>query len=190
MNWALLRKRIKGALSVSECEVLADLASHTKATRALEVGHYLGLSTTVLLTSLPKACELVTIDHHEGDDWSGVSSAMQFTENIAPYVKGRTYRAITDDMSVALPTLEPAFGFVFYDADHSLQAVKRFWKLALPLLTDECTLIFDDADWEEQGALFGLAEAAGFVSVRSRFFWRGEDDKKDPETYTLEVMIR
>ena len=65
---AALRGQIAGPLSVAECQALAKLAASTTTTRALEVGHYLGLSTAVLLDSLPPGCELVTIDHHQGDE--------------------------------------------------------------------------------------------------------------------------
>lgn len=181
---------IVGPLSHTECEVLGDLASATTATRALEVGHYLGLSTSVLLEHLPAGVELVTIDHHQGDEWCPPTSFATFEENVAPYVGDRAFRAIDQDMRTALPDLDGRFGFVFYDADHTASAVADFWDHVTPLLADECTLVFDDADWLEQSTLRDLAEADGFKVVTDRAFVRGEDDKHDPDTYTLEVMRR
>lgn len=181
---------IPGPLSVRECEVLAQHAADTSAERALEVGHYLGLSTAVLLEALPASCELVTIDHHQGDQWCPATSADEFLANVEPYVGGRTFTFVNDDMRSALPALDGRFGFVFYDADHTAEAVADFWTLAVGLLEPDCTLIFDDADWEDQSTLVGLAESAGFVSVRSEPFVRGDDDKRDQRTYTLEVMRR
>lgn len=181
---------IQGPLSHRECHVLADLASKTTATRALEVGHYLGLSTAVLLDSLPEGCELVTIDHHLGDDWCPSTPVATFEENIAPHIGDRPFRFINDDMRTALPELTGRFGFVFYDADHTAEAVAEFWTLALPLLEKRCTLVFDDADWDDQSTLIGLAEAAGFRSVRDVPFHRPPGDKGDPETFTLEIMER
>jgi predicted O-methyltransferase YrrM len=185
-----LRGQITGALSVAECVKLGEVASATTAASALEVGHYLGLSTAVLLTSLPTDVHLVTIDHHQGDAWSGGTSVDEFTANVAPYVGDRKFTAINDDMRVALPALLGRFGFVFYDADHTAAAVADFWDLAAGLLDESCTLVFDDADWVEQSTLRGLAEADGFQVVTDTPFYRGGGDKHDPLTYTLEVMRR
>lgn len=190
MNHADLKAIVPGPLSVRECDVLASVASGTTATRALEVGHYLGLSTSVLLRSLPAGCELVTVDHHQGDNWTSKTSSADFEANIAQYLNGRPFTFVNDDMRTALPALTCRFGFVFYDADHIAQAVADFWSLAMPLLEPACTLVFDDADWDDQSTLIGLAEAAGFRSVRDVPFERHEHDKGDPETFTLEIMRR
>lgn len=181
---------IPGPLSVRECEALARHAADTDAARVLEVGHYLGLSTAILLDSLPPACELVTIDHHRGDEWCPSTSADDFLANVDPHVGGRAFTFVNDDMLAALPALDGRFGFVFYDADHTAEAVADFWSLVVDLLEPDCTLIFDDADWADQSTLIGLAESVGFVSVRSEPFVRGDGDKHDPQTYTLEVMRR
>jgi predicted O-methyltransferase YrrM len=186
-----LRKQIAGALSVAECVRLGEVASATTSSRALEVGHYLGLSTAVLLTSLPAGCELVTVDHHQGDAWSGGTLFGTFLENVAPYIGDpRMFSAVNEDMRTALPQLDGTFGFCFYDADHTAEAVADFWQLAAPLLDESCTLVFDDADWAEQSTLRGLAEADGFTVVTTDPFVRGAGDKDNPETYTLEVMRR
>jgi predicted O-methyltransferase YrrM len=186
-----LRKQITGALSVAECVKLGEVASATTSTRALEVGHYLGLSTAVLLTSLPDGCELVTIDHHQGDAWSGGTSFATFLDNVTPYIGDpRMFSAINEDMLTALPELDGPFGFCFYDADHTASAVAEFWDLAAGLLDECCTLVFDDADWVEQSTLRTLAEADGFEVVTDTQFHRGSGDKDNPLTYTLEVMRR
>ena len=190
MDHAALRGQIAGPLSVAECQTLAKLAASTTTTRALEVGHYLGLSTAVLLDSLPPGCELVTIDHHRGDERCPATSADEFLANVDPFIWDRLFVFVNDDMRAALPTVGGGFGFVFYDADHTASAVAAFWDHAAGLLAERCTLVFDDADWAEQSTLRGLAEADGFMVVTSDPFYRGDGDKSDPETYTLEVMER
>ena len=187
---AALRGQIAGPLSVAECQALAKLAASTTTTRALEVGHYLGLSTAVLLDSLPPGCELVTIDHHRGDEWCPATSADEFLANVDPFIGDRLFVFVNDDMRNALPTVGAGFGFVFYDADHTASAVAAFWDHAAGLLAERCTLVFDDADWAEQSTLRDLAEADGFRVVTGVRFHRGDHDKSDPETYTLEVMER
>jgi predicted O-methyltransferase YrrM len=183
-------ERVDGPMSVAECHKLAELAAATTAKRALEVGHYLGRSTSVLLTSLPTRVEFVTIDHHQGDDWCQATSFDTFLDNVVPYCGKRNFEPINRPMAEALPKLSGGFGFVFYDADHTASAVAEFWDLAADLLARDCTLVFDDADWVEQSTLRTLAEADGFVVVTDMPFVRGEGDKDNPETYTLEVMRR
>lgn len=185
-----MKRPIVGALSERECDTLADVASQTSATRALEVGHYLGLSTAVLLDSLPAGCELVTIDHHQGDRWCSPTSADDFEKNIAPHLAGRPFTFHNADMRDVLPELDGRFGFVFYDADHTAEAVADFWTLAADLLEPDCTLVFDDADWDDQSTLRDLAIAEGFEVVRTDPFVRHEADKRDPDTFTLEIMRR
>lgn len=185
-----IKARVVGPLSLLECRKLADVAAGVSCASALEVGHYLGLSTSVLLASLPLDVELVTIDHHQGDAWCPGTSFDEFWTNVAPYVGARDFDPINAAMVDALPTLGGTFGFVFYDADHTASAVAEFWDLAADLLEPDCVLVFDDADWAEQSTLRGLAAAAGFQVVTDAPFWRGEHDKHDPDTYTLEVMVR
>lgn len=181
---------IVGPLSEFECQVLAEVAAGVDAVRALEVGHYLGRSTAVLLSSLPGGCELTTIDHHKGDFWCPATSFDEFMANVEPFVGDRRFTPIDGDMADALPRLDGRFGFVFYDADHAADAVVEFWSLAAGMMDDQCTLVFDDADWDDQSILRGLAEADGFGVVTEHDFWRGQGDKGNRETYTLEVMRR
>jgi predicted O-methyltransferase YrrM len=185
-----IRRLVIGPLSESECHKLAEIAAATHATRALEVGHYLGLSTSVLLASLPAEVEFVTIDHHQGDQWCPVTKFDEFTENVAPYVGDRSFTVLNQDMRTVIPMLSGQFGFVFYDADHTATAVADFWELAARLMAPDCTLVFDDADWAEQSTMRTLAEDDGFVVVTDQPFVRTSGDKHDPKTYTLEVMRR
>jgi len=185
-----IRRLVIGPLSELECLKLAEIAAATKATRALEVGHYLGLSTSVLLASLPADVEFVTIDHHQGDQWCPGTKFEEFGENVAPYIGDRSFTVLNQDMRTVIPMLSGQFGFVFYDADHTATAVADFWELAARLMAPDCTLVFDDADWAEQSTMRTLAEDDGFVVVTDQPFVRTSGDKHDPKTYTLEVMRR
>lgn len=184
-------RSIPGPLSHLESQTLADLASETDATRALEVGHYLGLSTSLLLLGFPPEVEFTTIDHHKGDFWCPATSFDEFMANVEPFVGARRFTPIDRDMADALPKLDGRFGFVFYDADHKKAAVAEFWSHAADLMDDQCTLVFDDADWDDQSTLRRFAEADGFEVVTGRELWRAERrDKGHPDTYTLEIMRR
>ena len=185
---------IAGALSEEECAALGHVARGATG-HALEVGHYLGRSTAVLLMALPPEVPLVTIDWHEGDGWCPGTDPRVFEDNVAPFLGDRGFTFINRDMlgDDALVTLwgcNPPFSFVFYDADHSALAVAAWWDMYRHLLAESCTLVYDDADWDDQAILGELARADGFRSIRSRDWYRGPEDKRDPETFTLEVMRR
>lgn len=193
---------VPGPLSTQERCVLALEAERTLGMRALEVGHYYGASTSILLNSLPPTCALVTIDHHEGDVSTPAAPIAAFYENIAPYVGKRSLETFVCDMRVAFEGMAERlaegrnppplwFDFVFYDADHTEQGVCDFWELVTPFLAQSCTLIYDDADWPSQAMLGELAKGDGFVSVRTQPIVRHMPaDKTDPRTFTLEVMRR
>lgn len=187
-----MRETIPGALSIAECEVLAGVARQSEAHHALEVGHYYGLSTAVLLEALPPNCTLDTVDHHRGDVSCAETSPSAFRANTSPYVGNRRVAYHYLDMVTALERFErtPYFDFVFYDADHSEAGVFAFWSLVLPLLEERCILVFDDADWESQATLGILANGCGFTSILVRDFVRGAFDKASAETYSLQVMHR
>jgi hypothetical protein len=180
---------VPGALSEAECGMLAHLAAETDAIAALEVGHYYGRSTVVLLESLPVGVPLFTVDHHKGDDWCPPAPVEEFNANIAPHVGDRLVAFSECDM-LAVDYELAEYGFVLYDADHHAKGFALWWELVRPHLADECTLVFDDADWDEQSMLHDLDHADGFRSIRTLEFFRGPKDKHSPETYTLEVMQR
>ncbi len=186
---------VPGPLSEAERIRICKEAAWTTARQALEVGHYLGASTSLLLHSLPSRCSLSTIDHHCGDVSTPEVKYEDFQANTQPYVGDRVFDCFIMDMRDALSKLAVSgwwrYGFVFYDADHTEQGVRDFWQLARGLLADECTLIYDDADWPGQAVLGELAATDGFHSVREREIVRHmPQDKVDPRTFTLEVMRR
>lgn len=190
-HWDKLRREIPGALSVTELNVLAIEASMAKGGDALEVGHYKGLSTAVLLESLPDTMALWTIDHHKGDEWCSPTTAAEFEENIAGYIGSRQLLAIYEPFDEALSRVPGGLRFVFYDADHSLEAVEDFWRIVHPKLSRACSLLMDDADWPASDRLIMRAEQDGFrMAPWSGSFYRGKRDKADPRTNTIGVLVR
>lgn len=194
-DWQALRRRIRGVLSNLECEELARWNAIDWIGRdeglTLEVGHWHGLSTCVLLESLPLGNELVTVDHHRGDRWVTASSKPEFEANVEPFRAGRKLSIVYEDFKEAVPKLTREIAFCFYDADHSEIACESFWKLVGPRMALGVSLLcFDDADWPTMNRLRALALADGYEVVNRRPFFRGVADKEDPRTYTLEVMAR
>ena len=198
-DWQALRSRVRGALSLLECEELAYWAARAPAGDALEVGHYAGLSTIVLCWCLPPRAWLVTIDHHHGDVWCDAVPIDEFERNIA-----WGWRHGLDEQSVmlgiyyqpfaeAIPRLpDQSVTFVFYDADHSPEACAEFWQCVEPKLAPRCLFLFDDADWVGGDVLRDAALAAGFKDVARYPYRRGGkgNGKEDPRTFTLATMSR
>jgi predicted O-methyltransferase YrrM len=189
LNPKRLRETIQGALSELELTVLGDWSSKAK-TAALEVGHYYGLSTVALLQSLPDGIPLDTVDHHMGDKWAPRSLISMFEKNVIPHVGSRTFQSFSMDFTDASDYLQGPYGFVFYDAAHDVDSCEMFWSLYRGAMSQDCILVFDDADWESMDALRQAALGDDFDTVPVMPRSRKKDDKADPETYTLEVMRR
>ena len=190
-HWEQLRREIPGALSVAEMNALAIEASMAKGGDALEVGHYKGLSTAVLLQSLPETMALWTIDHHQGDEWCSPTESAEFEANIAGYVGARPVTYIYNTFEEGLALVPDGLRFVFYDADHSVEASRLFWGCVAPKLAQSCVILVDDCDWDGPRCLVDLAVMDGFnVAPWTGSEYRGAQDKSDPRTNTMEVLIR
>lgn len=194
-GWEALRRDIPGALSLAELNVLAVEAGIASGRDALEVGHYKGLSTAAILDSLPERVRLWTIDHHQGDEHSQPTSPTEFEENVRGYSSGRPRDSrlvsLFAPFEFALDSVPDDLGFVFYDADHGVEASASFWRLVQPKLGKRCVLVIDDADWQGGRRLNQLATGDGFeVAEWSGPIYRGSRGKADPRTNTMGVLIR
>jgi predicted O-methyltransferase YrrM len=185
-----LKQSITGPLSVLECEALSTEAARASGSDALEVGHYKGLSTAVLLQSLPRGMTLWSVDHHKGDHWCPHTRPSEFEGNVRPYVNGVALGPIFKPFSEALGSVPDELKFVFYDADHTTEACEQFWGCVSIKLAANCVLVFDDADWDGMARLRELAAVDGFEVVPGDPFRRGPMDKATPDTFTLQVMAR
>src|SRR5262245_21589933 len=197
-NWQSVIDETQGLMSAGECLELAYWARQAPDGQALEVGHYTGLSTSVLLASLPAERILHTIDCQ---DWRP-QAADVFERQRARFQRKRTLYVHTDYFQHVLPMLSGPFSFVFYDADHNAATNTWFWQLVRAKLAPRCILVYDDGDWPGQAVLGELAVQDGFARVPHAAFRRAIDmgpgdyqtqldrAKRDPLTFTLEVMTR
>ena len=87
-QWEALREQTGGLLSATECAELAHWAREAGRCDALEVGHYTGLSTVVLLHGLTDGSRLTTIDHHKGDNYVQASDQKVFLKNVVQALNG------------------------------------------------------------------------------------------------------
>lgn len=188
LDFACLREKTRGLLSINECEELAHWGRLAKGGRALEVGHYTGLSTCVLLESLPTGTVLYSIDHHNGDNKVPKSTVAEFELNIQESLDKVSLVPVYQDFRKFWDWGISGFGLVFYDAEHTEQACIDFWTGLRGKFSPGCILLYDDADWEEMKPLGRMAEAAGFQARTRLPIRRLKGDKRNSETYTLKVL--
>ena len=181
---------MNGYLSGTELAELRHWAVLSAGT-ALEVGHYEGLSTSVLLQSLSSGVVLYSVDHHAGDHHVEATQIATFEENVSELRhSGPVLIPVYRDFREFATWGITGFGFVFYDAEHSVVGCRDFWGLFAARMLPDCLLLYDDADWGEMVELGRLAERAGFVDVTRLPFQRLNGDKQNAQTYTLKVLRR
>ena len=198
-RWSDLRKETGGLLSDLEAHELGRLAfvlSRERPIRVLEVGHYTGMSTRVILSSLCAGSTLVTIDHHLGDGNVGPSTCTLEggdvgglrSSGVGLVVAHGPFESMLSDPIIADPmTGKAEFDLVFYDAAHDRGSVEAFATLVDRVLAPGATLAWDDADWPAHEPLVELARRRGLVDRTPRPLVRGGRDKADPTTYTLAI---
>jgi predicted O-methyltransferase YrrM len=199
MTWESWILRTGGLMSPRECEELAAWAGNADYGDALEVGHYTGCSTGVLLSALPPDVQLLTIDDHR---WRNIPE-QTFRENVQPFIGKRTVIVSVRDYETALAEHDGTFGFVFYDGPHSTDDCERFWRAIESKLESRCLFLFDDADWPSMSRMGDMLDAGGFRRL-NRFplhratigYSTGDQQfdldlaKRHPDTYTLDVWER
>lgn len=168
-----------GLLSVGEMCLLRELACEGKAP-ILEVGHYYGLSTTVLKG--PNRV-VVTVDHHAGDNWvpepAGVAkflSNMGGCEFVAPLFMNSRY--------LVAPL---HYTMVFYDGDHGDEQMRFTVEV---IRSDRVQLfVFDDRDFPVPSLCCEYLRSRGWKD-ESPPLHRGPQDKASEDTMTLGVFRR
>lgn len=199
ISWQEWIDSTDGLMSAQECEELARWASMAACGVALEVGHYTGLSTCVLLDSLPPTMPLITVDARK---WRP-EAAEVFDKYTPQFERDRPMRVFVEPFQSLIPRIADPIGFVFYDADHTAAGNRQFWSLVREHLADDCIVVYDDADWEGPATLQPLAEEDGFKASITREWYRHVteiDDpdsqvrldigKRHPDTFTLQSMVR
>lgn len=177
-----------GLLSVAELETLMTAAHERKPRRALEVGHYCGLSTCALVHALRGAghdWELISVDAHVSDPWVQHPAAIEtFEENRSAHFE--------DDRLLALYARSETISsvdaeFVFYDGDHHIEQL-RFTRVVVdsPSVKD---FVFDDSDFDIPRQCVAELIAAGWRD-RSPEYRRLPGDKLNPDTQTLAWFTR
>lgn len=161
----MIPTEIGSAVSIPECEKLAELGAGKVC---LELGSFYGRSSIVLAQV---ATELHCVDWHRGEvaglkDVGMTDSLVTWRDNVMRYglMDKIVMHVGTTDM--VLPRLAGSFDFVFVDADHSYEGVKRDILNLSALVETGATLMFHDYVWEELGV---KAAVDAFVELTPDF---------------------
>ncbi|MHA2069054.1 MAG: class I SAM-dependent methyltransferase [Candidatus Thorarchaeota archaeon] len=189
-----IRSHTHGGLSRRECLELYRQVKLHKPMNVLEVGHFRGLSTNIILSALPVGARMLTIDHHKGDKHTPESNPSVFFNNIYKHARPTEVSlevCIAAFEDIEILNAQKCFDFVFYDAAHNASTCAAFWSWAKPVMRDNCLLLFDDANLEvEMGTLTTLAKEGLFKDITSLPIESRGTPKFASETYSIMVMQR
>ena len=123
------------------------LISRIKFARVLELGTGLGISTLYLLQAIrkTKGCFIDTIE-----SWPLVIK--EHNRVFAPFNRDK-YQVINGQIERVLPNLMykiPKYDFVFDDANHQYEPVKRDIKMIMESLPENGLVALDDINWSSQ----------------------------------------
>ena len=115
----------------------------------LEVGVLAG-DFSMELTKIPSLKSLTLLDNFSSDDWPWIEPPRFTSKNHLRYIEERfkhdtRIRIIQGESSKLLSQLpSQSFDFIYIDANHSYEGVKRDCDLAIPLLINGGYLCFND----------------------------------------------
>lgn len=133
---------------LADVALLAKLVACREPTRLLEVGSYRGFTTKLLAEHAPIGATVVAIDidPQHGEAYRDVPVA----DKIERRVGTTEYGSFSTDE-------HGSFDFIFIDADHSYQAVKKDTEFLLPMLASAGLMVWHDyGNWGRISGLNGV----------------------------------
>jgi len=151
----------------------------------LEVGSYQG--ATLCATMLDNPITAVAIDNWKEQIQSKNGSVKAendintFMKNVEEY-RGRSIVNVlnSDLFQVDVTPMLHSMKLFFYDGPHDQQSVKQSVEHYWPALTEECILVFDDANWKGvvDGAREGINSCNG-IAIYEKMLLNSEESKND-----------
>lgn len=182
-KWGLQNGLLSASEMVHLCRTVNDYTyRRSRGLSILEVGHYMGLSTNVILYGVKGDDQLLSIDAHIADGWVPKSDPGQYFSNM--YRRKGLSTLIMDSRGVQ--RLE-GFDVVFYDGDHADEQ-RRWTEMVIASETVDL-FIFDDRDFDVPTVCCQMLRDAGWKD-QSPDLRRLPNDKRDPQTMTLGVFRR
>lgn len=191
-----LAESIHGWLSRAEGQLLWELASRVpEAEVVVEIGSFLGRSTTYLGHGVRPGVTVYAVDPHTGDRTWVERFGIDEADTSPAFFTNMKKAGLGERVTGVVATSEEAarawaddrpLGLLFVDGWHSADAVELDGRLWLPRLSDTGTVVFDDwaapEVWEGIGRLrrAGLLpeRCAGYVGKDLVF---GPSDLKPPQ---------
>lgn len=145
------------ALPLAELLTLAALCKHLRPKNIFEIGTYRGASTLAIAMNTPPESKIFTLDldpaaratHRHGSGVIGGFPAFTIGEAFlgTPFA-GKIHQLFGDSNAFIAGGLAHQIDFVFIDADHSYDFVRKDTERAFELLAPGGVVLWDDYRWE------------------------------------------
>ncbi len=190
----LLPLKLEGWFNHENRETLSQVIFHKKVKKVLEVGSWLGLSTSFIASLLPEDGVVFAVDHFEGslehkmDHYKELPTLyQQFLSNMVhtnSYKKVKPIRACSKD---AAKLVHETFDLIYIDASHDEASVYEDLCVWEKKLTFHGILCGDDYYWIDpetkkesvKRAVVQFAKERGLLLHAGRRFWM-LSEKNDP----------
>jgi predicted O-methyltransferase YrrM len=190
----LLPIKLHGWFNGENREVLSRIIFYKKIKKVLEVGSWLGLSTSFFASLIPEDGVVFAVDHFEGslehkaDDNKEIPTLyQQFLSNMIhtkSYKKVKPIRAYSKD---AAKIVNETFDLIYIDASHDEASVYEDLCLWEKKLASHAILCGDDYNWIDpetkrlsvKKAVMRFAKERGLILYAGRCFWM-LSEKSDP----------
>jgi len=156
----VLRELPAGSWSspIADVVMLAKLAICLKPKRVLEVGSFRGYTAKNLAEHTPPETRILAFDRdpRHGSAYQGLAIAAKIDRRV-------------DDISAKAFANDPRghYDFIFLDADHTYESVKRDTEILLPLLSADGAFVWHDyANWGRFSRKNGVPEALHELAER------------------------
>lgn len=168
-------------MTVEELSLLADFAAKSK--NILELGSWKGRSTRAIMDNIHPEGKITCVDTFAGNvgtDLIGMAEKEDiygtFIRNLSPYSGTDRLKVIRCSTSEILENIDPStkFDFIFIDADHSYEEVRKDINNCLPLLSADGIIAGHDFSKHWPGVIQAVRETfgpSGFVHNKDTTIW-------------------
>lgn len=135
----------KSAISPKKGRLLFRLANFMQPRNMVELGTSLGISTLYQHKAYPNA-EFITLE--------GSAAISELAGNNFRILKAEFIKRVVGDFSETLPKVvarDLSFvDYAFFDGNHRKEATLEYFRLFLPLVSENTVFIFDDIRWSKE----------------------------------------
>lgn len=145
-------------LPFRELTVLAAICTHCRPRRVFEIGTYKGSSTLAIALNTPGATEVFTLDlgpsvgdtHKDGFGPGGLPAYEVGSYYRASPVRSKIRQLLGNSATFDYKPYLHSVDFVFIDADHTYDCVRKDTETGLALLAPSGIILWDDYGWTER----------------------------------------